>query len=44
MVVDFRRYQDPGIDDLGVDLLTGDLSESPDRIERSMTTVAALAR
>ena len=39
---DIRRYRDLGIDHLGVGRLTEDLSESLERIERFMTTVAPL--
>ncbi len=41
---DIRRYQDLGVDHLGVGLLTDDLSESLDRIEGFMTTVAPLVQ
>ena len=43
-VGDIRRYQDLGVDHLGVGLLTDDLSESLDRIEGFMTTVAPLVQ
>ena len=39
---DIRRYQELGVDHLGVGLLTDDLSESLERIERFMTSVASL--
>ena len=39
---DIRRYQDLGVDHLGVGLLTDDLSESLERIERFMTSVVPL--
>ena len=39
---DIRRYQDLGIDHLGVGLLTDDPSESLERIERFMSSVAPL--
>ena len=42
--MDIRLYQDLGVDYLGVVLLTDDLSESLDRIERFMTTVASLVQ
>ncbi len=43
-VGDIRRYQDLGVDHLGVVLLTDDLSGSLDRIERFMTTVEPLVQ
>ena len=43
-ILGIRRYQESGVDDLGVGLLTEDLSEIMDPIGRFMATVAPLVR